>query len=481
MDPKRPARDATEPTGLVHPRNFLNAMRDAGYRGPAQAVAEFIDNALEAGADRVRVTVTKDSEQKAGVQIAVIDNGSGMSPRQLSEALTFGGSSRFDSRTSYGRFGMGLPSASLSLARRVEVKTWRGASLHVATLQVGSGASVPRASVRTRRWGGTDVLASASGTEVTLHECDRVPYERVGWLARSLATHFGRIYCSDLQRGLRLEVNGEAVLPLDHLQLSSGGARHGDVLTYELDGVGGRGRITVEFSELPVLEWATLSSAEKAKRGIPTSNPISVSRAGREIERGWWFMGTKRRENYDSWWRCQIDFEPSLDEWFGITFTKQQIRPTQAIVDVLSPDLEAIGRSLNSRARRQFELMKIADPLKVAEQITRSALEASPNELSSGAQAGGLTLELSDLVSVDAYEVRRQKDGVAVVLNAGHPFVRDLYAPLAAIDSPDSHRAATQVALLAVAQAAVGAAPVDDSVPQRRWSDFVATLLERCR
>lgn len=481
MDPKRPARKAAGLIDLVHPHNFLSAMRDAGYRGPAQAVAEFIDNALEAGADWIRVTVSKHSEPHAGVRIAVIDNGSGMSPRQLSEALSFGGSSRFDSRTSYGRFGMGLPSASLSLARRVDVKTWRGSSLHEATLQVGSGTAGPRSTVRTRRRPGAEALSTASGTEVTLHECDRVPYERVGWLVRSLVAHFGRTYSSDLRRGLRLEVNGEVVPPLEHLQLDSGGATYGDVLTYQLEGVGGHGRVTVEFSELPVLDWAALSSAERAKRGIPTNNPISVSRAGREIERGWWFMGTKRRENYDSWWRCQIDFEPSLDEWFGITFTKQQIRPTQALVDVLSPDLEAIARSLNSRARRQFELVKIADPLKVAEQIARVALEAWPNGFASATQAGELTLELSDLVSVDAYEVRRRNNGVVLVLNAGHPFVRDLYAPLAAVDTADSHRAATQVVLLAVAQAAVGAGPADNSVAQRGWSDFVATLLERCR
>jgi acyl-CoA synthetase (NDP forming) len=99
----------------------------------------FFSTLLEAGADRIRVDVTK-SDRKAGVQVTVVDNGSGMTPRQLAEALTFGGSSRFGSRTSYGRFGMGLPSASFSLARRVEVKTWRGASLHAATLQVDYGA-----------------------------------------------------------------------------------------------------------------------------------------------------------------------------------------------------------------------------------------------------------------------------------------------------------------------------------------------------
>ena len=32
--------------------------------------------------------------------------------------------------------------------------------------------------------------------------------------------------------------------------------------------------------------------------------------ANREIDFGWFFMGNKRRENYDDWWRCEVKFEP---------------------------------------------------------------------------------------------------------------------------------------------------------------------------
>ncbi len=58
-------------------------------------------------------------------------------------------------------------------------------------------------------------------------------------------------------------------------------------------------------------------------------------RAGREIDRGWYFMGGKRKENYDDWWRCEISFDPSLDELFGVTHSKQEIRPTEALTSIL--------------------------------------------------------------------------------------------------------------------------------------------------
>ena len=87
------------------------------------------------------------------------------------------------------------------------------------------------------------------------------------------------------------------------------------------------GWVRVRFSELPVHEWHKLSNDEKRRIGISKGAGVSIVRAGREVDYGWFFMGSKHRENYDDWWRCEIQFDPVLDEAFGITHTKQQARP----------------------------------------------------------------------------------------------------------------------------------------------------------
>ena len=54
-----------------------------------------------------------------------------------------------------------------------------------------------------------------------------------------------------------------------------------------------------------------------------------VCRAGREIDRvnvpapgcGWDFS----LANYDRLWALELDFEPTIDEFFGVTTSKQQI------------------------------------------------------------------------------------------------------------------------------------------------------------
>src|SRR5262249_28901754 len=137
-----------------------------------------------------------------------------------------------------------------------------------------------------------------------------------------------------------------------------GGRQFGDSLTYQFSGEGGFGVIEVRFSELPVDRWHDLTSDDKRQMGVTNAPCVSIMRTDREIDRGWYFMGTKRRQNYDDWWRCEVSFDPSLDELFGITHAKQAISPTEELNRVLVPDLEPIARALNNRVRDRFELIK---------------------------------------------------------------------------------------------------------------------------
>ena len=80
-------------------------------------------------------------------------------------------------------------------------------------------------------------------------------------------------------------------------------------------------------------------------------------------------MGSKHRENYDDWWRCEIQFDAILDEVFGITHTKQQVRPQATLIEALTPDLEATARVLNGRARKAHLSVKAGERFSEAERI----------------------------------------------------------------------------------------------------------------
>src|SRR4029078_10496646 len=104
--------------------------------------------------------------------------------------------------------------------------------------------------------------------------------------------------------------------------------------------------------------WHELSNDEKRSRGVANGAGVSIVRGMREVDFGWFFMGAKRRENYDDWWRGEIKFNPDLDDAFGITHTKQQIRPKDYLVEALQSIIEDTAKALNSRVRQQHLNLK---------------------------------------------------------------------------------------------------------------------------
>ena len=106
-------------------------MRDTGYRDAAAALAEIIDNSVQAQATRVEVLIAEKEMRvvsKASWQadrIAVLDNGTGMTSEVLIAALQFGNGAYKQDHSGIGKFGMGLPQSSISQCRRVDVWTWQ--------------------------------------------------------------------------------------------------------------------------------------------------------------------------------------------------------------------------------------------------------------------------------------------------------------------------------------------------------------------
>ena len=208
---------------------FIQATRDSGYKGTSSAIAELVDNSLQAGATEIGVSLTVDDEEpEHPIVLTAIDNGSGMNSRTLRTALRFGGSTRFNNREGLGRYGMGLPNSSLSQAQRVTVHTWgskRGQVLtsHLDLHEIASGALTevpkPRRARRPEFVNGHD-----SGTAVTWTRCDRLDNRRISTITRKLLMALGRRFRHFLWGGVSITVNGDAVDPIDPLFFAP---RHG--------------------------------------------------------------------------------------------------------------------------------------------------------------------------------------------------------------------------------------------------------------
>lgn len=481
------SQQTTRVDDLLVSSNFIRAVREFGYLSITTALAELVDNSLQALATDVAITVSRDTTD-ALPEIVVEDNGIGMSKVELELCLRFGGSSRFDARQSFGRFGMGLPAASLSQTRRVEVTAWRNDGYeHTVALDVDAIVSGTDPTLVAQRGARS---SSTSGCRVRWVQCDRIEYRRLAWLERSLHRDLGRMYRRFLAAGLNMTINGTRVEAVDPTLLTTKvegvTARLAfDELQYELETTGGdTSVVTVRFAMLPVQRWHRLDNVTKRRVGIVGGGGVSILRAGREIASGWHLMGGKRKENYDDWWRCEIEFDPRLDEHFGITINKQGIRPSATLREAIEPELESIARLLNARVRQAFEDVKFQA---AAEASCRIATAADPDlpVIASRGRSGAIQYRLeSDVLPMDAmFRSTMAQRTLSLTLNADHPAFAALYQPLQAIEGEAAAelRTSIELFLLSFARSAVqlerAGQPLGDLV--QAWSSTYGRMLQK--
>lgn len=129
---------SNQPAPLLSGLQTVQSIRDTGYKGTDYAIAELIDNAFDADAKNVTLVLVEEYREGAKrrtprvTEIWVLDDGVGMTPERSNLALSFGGSGHYDNRKSIGRFGMGLPQASVSQGRTTDLWSWQQSQIQNA-------------------------------------------------------------------------------------------------------------------------------------------------------------------------------------------------------------------------------------------------------------------------------------------------------------------------------------------------------------
>ena len=112
---------------IIPAKTAIRSFRDSGYKNTAAAIAEIIDNSIEAKAKNIKILVfEKDEKIRRGgkriSEIAIVDDGIGMDEKILSTSLQFGNGTKLATRKGIGRFGIGLPNASISQCQNIITK-----------------------------------------------------------------------------------------------------------------------------------------------------------------------------------------------------------------------------------------------------------------------------------------------------------------------------------------------------------------------
>src|SRR5262249_8142293 len=144
--------------------------------------------------------------------------------------------------------------------------------------------------------------------------------------------------------------------------------------------------------------------------------------------------------NYDDWWRVEVEFQPPLDEMMGVTHSKQGIRPTQDILEIVSPEVSGTARLLSARVRDEFLSLKTQAPSPSA--VQASAREWRLPRLSPGPALNGsaapmrYSVSVQDSVQADFFTWELSGGEFCFCLNSNHPFFRAIYQPVLESGAP---------------------------------------------
>ncbi|MBD2392767.1 ATP-binding protein [Cyanobacterium aponinum FACHB-4101] len=394
------------PHDIVPAHLAVQAMRDNGYKNAAYAIAELMDNAIQAGASQVELLCGQRMKQLTSrksshiEQIAVLDNGCGMDAMVLRLALQFGNGTHLekDQHTGIGRFGMGLPSSSVSQCKRVDVWSWQNgveSALYtyldldeIKTRQLNEVPQpIPKSVPHT--WLKVGQSFGYSGTLVVWSKIDRCMWRTGKTIIDHSELLIGRMYRKFLDNDkvtIRMyafdldsyeQILERYALPNDPLYLMSKTScpppfdnqpmfqlwqgDNNEETTFIINFEGKDHEVKVRFAYAK--EEARKTENGKQPGALPHGKHaaknvgISVVRAGRELELDQTLVNTY--DPTERWWGVEVDFPPALDDIFGVTNNKQSARN---FGEVLALDIESLLENGKTVAQLKEELKEDQDP-----------------------------------------------------------------------------------------------------------------------
>jgi hypothetical protein len=341
-------------------KRLIKSLRDMGYDF-SQAVADIVDNSVEAKASVVAIDVEFNGNDS---WVRIADNGKGMKPDELREAMRYGAERDYDS-DDLGKFGLGLKTASMSQCQCLSVASrWNADRADVAAYTWDLEHIE-----RTNKWEILPIdrdaldatirqpLKEAPGTVVLWQRLDRIlgyklPYgemakKRLSQTCREIEQHLGMVFHRFLtgearRKKFKLLLNGNDIKPWDPFCRSEPKTKKLQSITIPIEYEGVSGEVLIEPYVLPHQEDFSSTDAHRIASGPANWNQqqgFYIYRAGRMIQSGGW-SNLRAPDEHMKLARIGVSFSPALDEAFKINVAKMRVQMPASIRDAVR---DAIG------------------------------------------------------------------------------------------------------------------------------------------
>lgn len=378
-DEKKGKNDKNKKRPIFPAKRGLQAIRESGYKNTASALAEIIDNSIDAESKNVEILIFEKIDTNVSSsrvikkidKIVVVDNGSGMNEDSIYKCLQIGEGDK-DDRKKMGRFGVGLPQSSMSQCKKVEVYSWQNSKdslymkLDYDEVQETEQQfypppikkEVPKDIIKNSK-----IFNKKNGTAIVWSNCDMLDIVKGETLFNHMNEDLCRIFRhyldDDNQYGGRVRVNFIIVNTKFDKELKANDPLYTMIpntlpIMKGVDYSKLKTNVTVvDKKKIPVLylhretrqlkkseiiftftvakpETQTLGGGSLVGKHYSKNTGISIVRKAREIDFGS-FGYFNPLEEIQRWWGCEIRFEPILDEIFAVSNNKQSVRNIRAI------------------------------------------------------------------------------------------------------------------------------------------------------
>ncbi len=328
---------------IPDPISLIESMRAVGYSVEA-AIADLVDNSISARAEVVQIKYDASDD----AYVAILDNGIGMAPDQLTNAMRHGSGNPADLREpdDLGRFGLGLKTASLSQCRKLtvvsrkdKVTSARRWDLDVVQQSGRWLVVVPEKKDLESLPMYTRLQDMESGTLVVWQELDRLtagafdPQSEMTTKLSSLFEHLALVFHRFTQKeeGIRpvtMTVNGQQIPPRDPFLRGNTFRQplEGQVIKHE------KGDVRVLPFILPPVSHLSPDEIDLAggREGLRGTQGFYIYRNRRLVMWGTWFRLVPKEEFYKLT-RVQVDIPNTFDDLWALDIKKSVAYPPEAI------------------------------------------------------------------------------------------------------------------------------------------------------
>ena len=357
-----------------HAGPFVDSLRSIGYSLDA-ATADVVDNSISAGASAIDIFADWGS---GAPRVAIKDDGKGMEPKELEEAMRLGGvsSSVARSKTDLGRFGLGLKTASFSQCKSLTVisrtqagASWYGLRWNLDLIERENiwAVQVLPISICEQILKKID-YGLETGTAVVWEDLDRIMDQtsldaqaffekRIIQLKEHLAVTFHRFISGVDVKRVKISVNDQIISAVDPFGTRPPPDAPASTLLSDENLRVGSHRIRVRSYLLPHPSKLSHDHLNSICRNgdYHSAQGLYIYRAGRLILHGGW-QRLIRASEANKLARVQVDFDNDSDHLWRLDVKKSRVELPATLRDQLKRIIRNVCQKSNSTFTKRAKM-----------------------------------------------------------------------------------------------------------------------------